>query len=228
MQTSTVNLKRSPADVADVATVAVAVYAPDPMTGLGAASMLSADGRLKVLDSADLARAEVVVVVEESIGDGVFAFLRDARAESVLESPPRCVIVTDHFRVDGLMTAIECGMAAMLQRCNTSDEELVRTVIAVSQGAAYLPPRLQGSLLTQLDRMRRDVLEPNGLTMSGLSARERDVLRLLAEGSGTEEIAAKLAYSESTVKNVLYGLMSRYGLNTRAHAVAFALRAGVI
>ena len=54
------------------------------------------------------------------------------------------------------------------------------------------------------------------------------MLRLVAEGFGTEEIAAKLCYSERTVKNVLYGLMTRCGLNNRAHAVAYALRAGAI
>jgi len=80
----------------------------------------------------------------------------------------------------------------------------------------------------QVQRMRKDVLEPNGLTLSGLAARECDVLRLVAEGFGTEEIAAKLCYSERTVKNVLYGLMTRCGLNNRAHAVAYALRAGAI
>src|SRR5438874_1446916 len=51
---------------------------------------------------------------------------------------------------------------------------------------------------------------------------------LVVEGFGTEEIAAKLCYSERTVKNVLYGLMTRVGLNNRAHAVAYALRAGAI
>ncbi|OZM70837.1 helix-turn-helix transcriptional regulator [Amycolatopsis antarctica] len=227
METSTVKPGPWPTTVGNGAEVAVAVHSSDPMTGVGAASILRGDDRLKIVTGADVATADVAVVVEESIGEGAFAFLREIRATAG-DSPPRCVIVTDHFRVDVLMTAIECGMAAMLQRCTTGGDELVRTILAVSDGAAFLPPRLQGSLLTQLDRMRREVLEPNGLTLSGMSARERDVLRYLADGHGTEEIAGMLAYSESTVKNVLYGLMNRYGLNTRAHAVAFALRAGVI
>ncbi|GAA1982158.1 response regulator transcription factor [Amycolatopsis minnesotensis] len=227
------DLKWSPADTTDTAdtaeaVVAVAVHAPDPMTGLGAASMLGADERVKVLVDADSARAEVIVAVADSIDDSVFAFLREVRAASELESPPRCVIVTEHFRSDVLMAALECGMAALLQRSATGAAELVRTVLAVSQGVAYLPPRLQGSLLKQLSRMQQDVLEPNGLTLSGLSAREREVLRMVADGHGTEEIATALAYSESTVKNVLHGMMSRCGLNNRAHAVAFALRAGAI
>ncbi|MEC3980817.1 helix-turn-helix transcriptional regulator [Amycolatopsis sp. H20-H5] len=198
------------------------------MTELGAASMLRADERVKVLADGDLELAEVIVVVEESVNAQVFAFLREVRARSRRESPPRCVIVTGQVRPDVLMTAIECGMAALLQVGKTDSADLVRTVLAVSKGEANLPPLFQGSLLSQLDRMRRDVLEPNGLTLAGPTERERDVLRLLAEGYGTEEIAVKLTYSAGTVKNVLYGLMTRYGLNSRAHAVAFALRNGVI
>ncbi|MCU1686076.1 MAG: LuxR family transcriptional regulator [Amycolatopsis sp.] len=208
--------------------VEVAVRASDQVTGLGAVSMLSGSPQLSVVDSAEYAQAKVIVIVEEFAGDDVFTFLREVRAASDTPSQPRCVLVTDHFRAGDLMTAIECGVAAVLLRSETGDAELVSTVLAVSHGAAFLPPTLQGLLLAQLDRMRRDVLEPHGLTLSGLAARERDVLRLVAEGFGTEEIAVKLAYSERTVKNVLHTLMTRYGLNTRAHAVAYALRAGVI
>ncbi|WP_307832233.1 helix-turn-helix transcriptional regulator [Prauserella cavernicola] len=208
--------------------VEVAVHASDPLTGLGAADLLRQETRVAVLDEDDLASAEVIVVVEESITDGILALLRRARENSRRDPAPRCVFVTDDFRPDLLMTALECGLAAVLPRRDTGGDELARTVLAVSRGAGCLPPRLQGILLSRLDGISRTVLEPNGLTLSGLSARERDVLRLLAEGHRTEEVATLLVYSESTVKNVLYGLMKRHGLATRAHAVAFAVRSGVI
>ncbi|MFD9888119.1 response regulator transcription factor [Amycolatopsis sp. NPDC059027] len=208
--------------------VAVAVHAPDPMTRLGAAAILGTDARLKMLSTDELAVAEVLVVVEDSLGDKVFTALRAIRAASRLESPPRCVLVTDHFRGEALMTAIECGMAALLPRRTIEGRRLVRTVLAVSQGAAALPPQVQGSLLAHLERMQRDVLAPHDLALSGLTARERELLRLLADGHDTGEIAAKLAYSESTVKNVLHRVMTRYRLNNRAHTVAFALRTGAI
>jgi DNA-binding NarL/FixJ family response regulator len=61
-----------------------------------------------------------------------------------------------------------------------------------------------------------------------LSAREVDVLKLVAEGFDTREIAGKLCYSERTVKNVLHGLMLRLRLRNRAHAVAYAARHGYL
>lgn len=208
--------------------MAVAVQATDPLTRLGATTILSGDARLRVLDDDHVAQAEVIVVIERVLNDAGFTRLRAAREQSAHETPPRYVLVTDHFPASGLMTAIEYGVAAVLPRHGTSDAELVQAVLAVRGGAAQLPPALQGALLSQLERMRREVLEPNGLTMSGLAARERDVLRLLADGLSIEEIATELAYSERTVKHILYSLMTRHGLSTRAHAVAYALRTGVI
>jgi len=69
---------------------------------------------------------------------------------------------------------------------------------------------------------------PRGLTFSGLTPRETEVLRLVADGHDTSEIAAKLSYSERTVKNVLHDLNTRLQLKNRSHAVAYAVREGLI
>ncbi|SDZ07167.1 regulatory protein, luxR family [Saccharopolyspora shandongensis] len=61
-----------------------------------------------------------------------------------------------------------------------------------------------------------------------LTEREVDVLRLMADGWCTAEIAGGLGYSERTVKNALSSVTSRLKLRNRAHAVAYALRAGII
>ncbi len=205
----------------------MAVHAHDRVTRLGVISILAEAEGTRVLTGAEHAEADADVVVSRSVGDAEFALLRDIRERRRRESP-RCVLVTDHFRPACLMSALECGVAAVLSRRTTTVEELVGTVLAVGQGEAVLPPALPGALLMELNRVQREVLEPNGLSVYGPSARERDVLRLLADGHGDEEIAARLKYSERTIKNVLYGMMTRLGLTTRAHAVAFALRAGLI
>ena len=72
------------------------------------------------------------------------------------------------------------------------------------------------------------VLAPRGLSFAGLNDRERDVLRLVAEGHDTAEIATLLSYSERTVKNVLHDLNTRLQLRNRSHAVAYAVREGLI
>jgi DNA-binding CsgD family transcriptional regulator len=91
-----------------------------------------------------------------------------------------------------------------------------------------MPPNLVGELLKHIERLQRDVLTPHGLTAAGLTPREVDVLRLMADGLDTAEIAGKLCYSERTVKNVIYGVTHRLKLRNRSHAVAYALRSGLI
>ncbi|MER5850530.1 LuxR C-terminal-related transcriptional regulator, partial [Streptomyces sp. NPDC002012] len=95
-------------------------------------------------------------------------------------------------------------------------------------GDGYMPPNLLGALMSEVGTLQENVLLPQGRHFSGLSAREIDVLRLVAEGHDTEVIATKLAYSERTIKNALQGVMTRYQLRNRSRAVAFAMRQGLI
>jgi DNA-binding NarL/FixJ family response regulator len=91
-----------------------------------------------------------------------------------------------------------------------------------------VPPDLLGRLLDQVGTLQRGVLGPRGLTFNGLATREIEVLRLVADGCDTSEIADRLAYSERTVKNVLHDVTTRLQLRNRSHAVAYALRQGLI
>jgi DNA-binding NarL/FixJ family response regulator len=77
-------------------------------------------------------------------------------------------------------------------------------------------------------QVQHQVLGPRGLNFTGLAEREVEVLRLVADGFDTAQIAAKLSYSQRTVKNVLHDITSRLHLNNRSHAVAYALRQGLI
>jgi DNA-binding NarL/FixJ family response regulator len=70
------------------------------------------------------------------------------------------------------------------------------------------------------------VLAPHGLSLSGLSDREIAVLRLVAEGLDTGEIARQVAYSERTIKNVIHDVTTPLQLRNRSQVVAYALREG--
>ena len=74
-----------------------------------------------------------------------------------------------------------------------------------------------------------DPVQPTIASRRGaLRSREVDVLRLVAEGYDTAEIARTLSYSERTIKKVLHEMTMRLQLRNRSHAVAYALRAGLI
>jgi DNA-binding NarL/FixJ family response regulator len=76
--------------------------------------------------------------------------------------------------------------------------------------------------------MRSQTPSPRGVTLSGFTERELEVLRLVAEGFDTAEIARQVCYSERTVKGVIQEITSRFQLKNRAQAVAFAVRQGAI
>jgi DNA-binding NarL/FixJ family response regulator len=200
--------------------IRVAVHAMDPLSQAGLTALLTFRGDFTLVR----AEADVLVVAAERLSAGVVASLRRHAAEG---SAP-VVLVIQEIDEDELLTAVECRVVAILPRVAVTAERLAHSVRAAAAGGGVMPSNLVGELLKHVERMQRDVLLPNGLNTSGLSPREIDVLRLMADGFDTNEIAGKLCYSERTVKNVIYGVTHRLKLRNRSHAVAYALRAGMI
>ncbi|MEV5570199.1 response regulator transcription factor [Spirillospora sp. NPDC052269] len=204
-----------------MSTVSVVVHAPDPITLAGVTSGLRGRAELRLVDDAD---AEVAVVVADTVDDSTRGALR--RYSRV--SRTRTVLVAAHLKEAQLLDAVEAGVVAILWRHEASADTLTRAVLAAARGGADLPPDLLGRLLKQVGRIQRGAAHAPGGGAIGLAQRELDVLGLVADGMDTAEIAAKLSYSERTVKNVLHGVMSRLHLRNRAHAVAYAIREGYI
>jgi DNA-binding NarL/FixJ family response regulator len=138
------------------------------------------------------------------------------------------VLVTREINEDALLTAIDHHVVAVIPRGAVTGERLVRSIVAAEAGDGVMAPELVGSLLKSVRGLQRDVLAPRGLSPSGLNDREIQILRLLAQGRDTTEVAVELRYSERTVKSVLHSLTSRLNLRNRTHAVAYAMRTGVI
>ena len=204
--------------------VRIAVQATDPLSQAGLASYLHARPELAVLPSTRRAEAQVLVVGADRLTAEVVAMLRRSAAE---HGTP-VVLVTSEITETELLTAVECRVVAILPRPAVSAERLAHSVKAAAAGGGVMPPNLVGELLKHIERLQKDVLTPHGLNAAGLTPREVDVLRLMADGFDTNEIAGRLCYSERTVKNVIYGVTHRLNLRNRSHAVAYALRAGMI
>jgi DNA-binding NarL/FixJ family response regulator len=202
--------------------VRVALHAPDAVSYAGLSSFLGSSPGIAVLPAED--GADVRVVCCEELTSGVIAMLRHGAATTRLP----VVLVIDGITESELLTAVECRVVAILPRAAISGERLAHSVRAAAAGGGVMPPNLVGELLKHIERLQREVLAPNGLNAAGLTTREVDVLRLMADGHDTQEIAGELCYSERTVKNVIYGLTKRLNLRSRSHAVAYALRTGMI
>ena len=94
-----------------------------------------------------------------------------------------------------MLAATEAGTLGMLRRRESSPEELVRVVRRVAAGDACVPHDLVGQLLGAVRRLARGGAALSASNAPGhLAPRERDVLRLLADGQDTQEIASSLNY----------------------------------
>jgi len=122
-----------------------------------------------------------------------------------------------------LFDALDAGLAGFLIRSDLTPDGLRGCLEAVTNGAGSLPPDLLARLVDRLVET-----EGRGTAFGRLARREVEVLRLLAEGENTKEIADNLSYSERTVKNIVHDVLMKMNCRTRAHAVATATRQGVI
>ncbi|MFF7635958.1 response regulator transcription factor [Kitasatospora sp. NPDC008050] len=205
--------------------VSVAIHASDPISQTGVTTQLREYPELLRLDETHQENGQVALLLADAVDASLPLRVRKlARAGN-----SRVVLVVDQIREAELMELVTCGVSAILWRREATGNRLLRAILAAGRGEGYLPADLLGRLLTQVGRLQSSQEGPAGVApTAGMAPREVDVVRLLAEGKDTQEIAVRLAYSERTVKNVLHNLMNRFQLHNRAHAVAYAMREGYI
>ena len=201
----------------------VCITACDPVSRDGVCSQLRGHG-VELVDERRLDADVVVVMVVDEVDEPVARAIRAARRRGV----QRVVVVATRVDDAGLLAAVEAGANAVLRRAEATSQTLSAAIQAAAAGEGSLPPDLLGRLLEQVGRLQRQVLSPRGLTFSGLTEREVKVLRLLADGLDTAEVGRELFLSERTVKSVVHDVTSRLDLRNRTHAVAYALRQGLI
>ena len=198
------------------------IHGRDPISQAGVVSQLKMRPEIKLVEQSE--QADVAIVITDQVDATTTRELRSLRKDN----RPRLMLVATAVDDAALVAAAEAGVAGLLRREDASADMLVRTIQRVASGEGEVPPDLLGRLLEQVGRLQRQVLAPRGLTFTGLTPRETEVLRLVADGHDTSEIALRMCYSERTVKNVLHDLTTRLQLRNRTHAVAYAVREGLI
>lgn len=217
-------MRTSSSIVGPAGRVPVAVLAADPITLAGVTSQLRQQPAIELVDTPQRQEGLVAVLLAETVDDPTLARLRRlVRAECA-----RAVLVTSTVRDADLLKVIDCGVRVIVRRGEATAHRLLEAILAAAGDDGVLPADLLGRLMKQVCALRSSDTDQSALHCAGLSPREVDVLRLVAEGMETAEIAVELSYSERTVKNVMHGLTTRLQLRNRAHAVAYACREGYI
>lgn len=204
--------------------IRVCVHASDPLSEAGVVAQLGRSRHVEVVDRGDSEPLSVVIVVADEFDEQTAAHVKAVRRTGV----NRVVLVATKISAGGLMAAVEAGVCGILRRFETTAETLDRAIRAAVAGEATAAPDLVSRLFDEVGRLQHGVLAARGLGPAGLSDREAHVLRLLAEGCETAEIARELCFSERTIKNVVHDVTSRLRVRNRSQAVAYAVREGLI
>jgi DNA-binding NarL/FixJ family response regulator len=187
------------------------------------------DGFIVVAECAD--GDEVPAAVAEHHPDVVVMDLRMKRVDGIeatrklaaAGSPPVLALTT--FDDDELLSGVLRAGASGFVLKDSSAEELIRAVRAVAQGDSYLDPAVTSRVLSTY---RRAAGEHRSDTVAELTARERDVLRLIGQGQSNAEIADELCISELTVKSHIGRIFLKLDLRDRAAAIVYAYDHGVV
>lgn len=132
----------------------------------------------------------------------------------------RLAILTGPTGDRHVMEAVEAGCSSFASM-DKSDEEVLTAVRAASAGTPHLQPDLVAGLVNQLDRTQRSAADD-------LTARELEVLGLLAGGLGNAALADRLGVSINTVRHHVQSILTKLGVHTKLQAVTKAMREGLI
>jgi DNA-binding NarL/FixJ family response regulator len=153
--------------------------------------------------------------------DGIEATrrLRQAGVES------RVLVLTTFDLDDYIYAALKSGASGFLLK-DAPREQLVTAVRTVARGEALLAPAVTQRLIERF--VARPAPAEAAPALAELSARELEVLRLLARGLSNAEIAAELIVGEATVKTHVARILRKLGLRDRVQAVVFAYESGLV
>ncbi len=145
----------------------------------------------------------------------------------ILRYHPECkvVILSMYDDENSVLSAIRSGARAFILK-KASDTDLLDALRMVARGGAYLSPQVSDRLLS---RIQRGDLESKQMppVLEGLSPRELQVLRLVAEGKTSKEIAVTLDLREQTVRSYRKTMMKKLGVNNVAGLTQLALSTGL-
>ena len=206
--------------------IRVLVVDDHPIVRQGLAAVLDDEPDFQVVGTAASAeealtlagrlRPDVVLLDLELTGLGGLAAiprLTDASPES------RVLVFTAYDTDEHVFGAIRAGAKGYLLK-GAPTAEIARGIRAVHGGGSHLEPRVAAKVLAEMSAPRR------GTDL--LSEREREVLRLVAEGLSNKEIGRRLAISERTARFHVTSILNKLGASTRAQAVALATQRGLL
>jgi len=192
-----------------------------PVVQAGLTSMLNTNDGIEVVGSAS-GGVEALRMLAERKPDILLLDLRMPGMNGIdtllamqkMKSPARAIVLTSFETDENIYRAVQAGAQGYLLK-DTPQEQMLEAIMSVHAGKRFIPKEIAARLA---DRMLR----------SNLTARELEILGMLAKGLTNKQIGCALAISENTVRNHLKCVMSKLEVSDRTEAVAVAIQQGII
>ncbi|HWF50895.1 MAG TPA: response regulator transcription factor [Solirubrobacteraceae bacterium] len=208
----------------------VVIADDQPMMRAGFKAVLEATGDIEVVAEAANGE-EAVKAANEHSPDVVLMDIRMPvmdGIEATRQLPRHRVLILTTFGLDQyILDALRAGASGFLLK-DAPTGEVVAAVRAVAAGDAVLSAAVTRQLLDQVARRLPSAVSRRPEELDLLTEREREVLRMLANGLSNAEIAAALVVSEATVKSHVSHLLGKLGLRDRVQAVIYAYETRLI
>lgn len=195
-----------------------------PVVRAGLRALLDGEADLEVVGEASTPDAAIELAAElcpelvlmDLQFSGEIGGAHATRVIRAQEAPPYVLVLTNYDTDGDILSAIEAGASGYLIK-DAPPHELIGAIRAAAAGESALGPTIAGRLL---ERMRTPQVS--------LSAREIEVLHLVAGGASNTEIAARLHISDATVKSHLVHVFSKLGVSSRTAAVSAGRSLGLL
>lgn len=218
-------------------TITVLIADDQAMVRAGFAAVLDAHDGIRVVGQA-ADGAEAVLLAHELRPDVVVMDVRmpgmnGIEATQALQTPPRSsdyvprVLMLTTFDIDDYVyAALRAGASGFLLK-DALPADVVNAVRVIAAGEALLAPSVTRRLIEDVAR-QAPAPQVDEHLLSTLTAREREVLVLIARGRSNQEIASDLFIAEQTVKTHVGKILAKLALRDRVHAVVFAYDVGLV
>jgi len=192
-----------------------------PVVQAGLSSMLATQGEVEVIGSASSGE-EALALVRQDMPDILLLDLRmpgmngidTLNALKEMKASARVIILTSFETDENIYRAVQAGAQGYLLK-DTSQRQMLEAIETVHMGRRYIPNPIAARLA---ERMLR----------SNLTARESEILEMLAKGLTNKQIGTALSISENTVRNHVNSIMEKLEVSDRTEAVAVAIQQGII
>jgi DNA-binding NarL/FixJ family response regulator len=211
-------------------TVRVLLADDNAVLRMGMASLLASDSRITLVAEAENGR-EAVELAEEHRPDVVVLDVRMPELDGVaaaarMPQGTRILMLTYSDEPEVISTAMASGAHGYLVHGSHTPEEILNAVLAAARGMSVFGPAASAVLFDpRRIEARSSAADPGTRAAQyGLTAREAEILDLVAEGRTNREIATSCFLAEKTVKNHINRVFAKLGVTTRAEAVSLWLR----